>query len=125
MAINVTSGRRCSHSPLGSRLATLLVGSISIIFSLLRFSVTPFPQKTYLAKVVRSAQKPKGTHLSRPCRPFLILQSVWRCSQRGVAVGAALQAASESFGIARLVLLLNLTLSMTDFPFSMQIGLIR
>ena len=27
-------------------------------------------QKTYLAKVDGSAQKPRGTHLSRPRRPF-------------------------------------------------------
>ena len=49
----------------GGRVATLLVTTLNIIiFTHL------FPQKTYLAKVEGSAQKPRGWHLSRPCWTF-------------------------------------------------------
>ena len=80
---------------------TTLVATIFII----RFSPPPFfsfhhdlfskreclEQKTYLAKVDRNAQKPRGRHLSRPPLPFWGLLA----AILDFAGGAALQAVSE------------------------------
>ena len=54
-------------------------------------------KKTYLAKVDRSTQKPKGKHLSRPC------QRLWGpiADILDIAGSATLQAVSECPGAAR------------------------
>ena len=91
-----TSSRRCSRSPSGVQMATMLKWT-ALFTNIFSISTTilliegVLGSKTYLAKVARSAQKPRGRHLSRPRPPF------WGplAAILDFAGGAALQAVSE------------------------------
>ena len=68
--------RRWENVPSAARLVFFFVATFS-------HRRSAWIKKTYLAKVDRSTQKPRGRHLLAilwPQRPFWIWQTVWRCS---------------------------------------------